>query len=171
MADQMTCERCGKAAARFYTFHFGKETGMRDYLEPVYQPGLGTTRTETRHYEIGGSEDVPLCDTCVTKRRLVGVAKEIGNTPFMWLLALGAVIGPAAFLAQGNLAAAFGVVAATAVVLWLIYAFATPARRTGEETAIEMRKDSLDGWTVFWTTEEYEKLRPEITGRFGPLTR
>jgi hypothetical protein len=171
MAVQMACERCGKQGGRFYTFHYGKESGIPEYHAPVYQPGLGTTRTETHHYQIAGSQEVPLCDGCVTKRRLLGVAKEIGNTPIMWLLALGAVIGPPALVAQGNLAAAFGVVAATVVVLWLIYTFAAPGKRIAEQMAIEMRKDSLRGWTAFWTTEEYDKLRPEVAGRFGPLAR
>jgi hypothetical protein len=171
MVEQASCERCGKRAARFYTFHYGKETSIPEYSAPVYQPGLGTTRAETHHYQIAGSQQVPLCDSCVMKRRLLGVAKEIGNTPLMWLLTAFAVVMPPAFIAQGNPAAAVGVIMATVVVLWLIYTFATPARRVGEQTAIEMRKNSLSGSTVFWTTEEYEKLQPEAAGRVGPLIR
>jgi hypothetical protein len=170
MAAEMTCERCGKSTAGTYTFYYGRETGLPEYHAPVYQPGLGTTRTETHNYQIAGSQQVSLCSSCVTKRRLLGVAKEIGNTPIMWLLALGAVVGPPALVAQGNLGAAFGVIVATVVVLGLIYAFATPERRTGEQMAIEMKKNSLSGWTVFWTTEEYNKLRPEAGRTFTPRT-
>lgn len=171
MVTETSCERCGKPAHRSYTFHYGRERGMPEYHAPVYQPGLGTTRTETHHYEVAGSQHVYLCGSCVTKRRLLGVAKEIGNTPFMWLLALLAVGGPAALVAQGNLPAAAGAIMATVAALWLIYTFATPEKRVGEEMAIELRRKSLHGWTAFWTTEEYEKMRPETAGRFGPLAR
>jgi hypothetical protein len=170
MAAQSECERCGEAGANVYTFHYGRETAAAEYGAPVYQPGVGTTRTETHHYEVAGSQQVPLCGSCVMKQRLLGVAAEIGNTPIMWLGVLAAVILPPALVVQGNIAAAAGIVAATVAVLFLIFTFATPERRVAEELAIKMRKDSLSA-SQFWTTEEYEKLRPEDAGRFGPLAR
>lgn len=171
MAAQTTCERCGKSPVANYTFYYGRETGLPEYGSPVYRPGLGTTRDDVHHYQIGGSEEVPLCQSCVTRGRVIDVLKGIADLPILWLLLAAGALFAGAGVVQGNLLLSFGIIAAAVVGFGALFLISS-AKRVGEETAIELRKKSVTehGWTVFWTAGNYAKLHPE-TGRFGPLAR
>lgn len=113
MSDS-SCIRCGNFTTNHYRFYFGKEIG---------QPMLGANatgyQTVTHRYEIGGSEDVRLCDEC---------------TKANWLDRL-----------------------------LVIPANSTPEQQNkilGTKKAISVRKSALrrQGWTNFWTEDEYDNL-------------
>jgi hypothetical protein len=167
--DAPTCEQCRSRPGAPYSFHYGRLGGTD--ISPWSSLGGGNLQREvTSHFIIGGVDTAFLCERCLTRARLHRAGRvmrrEFVGFPLFWLFYALPVLWLGATLWQGQWAQAalwlVLVLAVPLVAFGLFFAF-MPEESTGEWAGIELHRSRLEeaGWTQFWTTREFAKLKPD----------
>ena len=139
MEDAKLCQRCKKREANPYWIHYGKvveksPSGQtQELVEPV------------------GSEQVFLCDRCVSRSQFLWILLAVGSIPIGVLL-ISSMEGALPY---------FGIIGAGAGIIALIYLFKSKKDERGSWAAQDFRGRELaaQGYDKTWRPSETKSMR------------